>query len=178
MKLRGEILVGALLVLFGFLALLSALFNIDFGEICWPSLLILIGIWIIVRPRMVAGGTKVHQILFGDFTRSGDWVTGDEELWSFISDVDLDFTSAVLPEGETTIKIFGFVGDVNVRIPEQIGFRVDAHGFVTEARVMDEKRSGYFFQPIEFISPDYAEAETKINLQVFSFVGEITIRGA
>jgi hypothetical protein len=81
MKLRGEVLVGALLVAVGILALMSTLLNVDFGLICWPSFFILLGIWIIVRPRMVSEDTDVHLIFLGHLDRTGEWEVSDLEIW-------------------------------------------------------------------------------------------------
>jgi hypothetical protein len=178
MKLRGEVLVGALLVLIGFLALMSTLFNVDFGLICWPSFFILLGIWIIVRPRMVSEDTNVHLILLGDLHRSGEWDVSDKEIWSFITDVDLDFNQTSIPDGETSIKMYGFIGDIDVSIPADVGCKVNSFGFITDARILDEKKTGYFLQPVKYSSENYETAEKKISIDLLAFIGEIKIRQA
>ncbi len=178
MKLRGEILVGVLLVAIGFLALMSTLFNVDFGLICWPSFFILLGIWIIIRPRMVSEGTNVHLIFLGDLNRSGEWEVSDQEIWSFITDTDLDFTQTDIPEGETAIKFYGFVGDLNLALPAEIGFKLNAYGFVTNTRILGEKQTGFFLQPVQEQSENYMTASRKVNIDLLAFIGEVDIRRA
>lgn len=178
MKLRGQMLLGVFLVIIGFLTLLSNLFDIDFGLVCWPSFFILLGLWIIVRPRMVSEDTNVHLILLGDLHRSGDWQVSDLEIWSFITDADLDFMHASVPEGETTIKLYGFIGDLDLLLPADVGFKLNAYGFVTDARILGEKRSGFFLQPVEQASENYDSASKKINVELIAFIGEIKIRQA
>lgn len=178
MKLRGEILVGVILVLVGFVALVSNLFNIDFGLICWPSFFILLGVWIIVRPRMVSEDTKVHPILLGDLRRSGEWEASDQEIWAFIADVDLDFTQATIPEGETAIKMYAFVGDLDVTLPSDVGFTVNSYGFVTDARILDEKQNGFFLQPVQETSENYETASKKVSIYLLAFVGDVKVRQA
>ncbi|MGD8632187.1 MAG: cell wall-active antibiotics response protein LiaF [Anaerolineales bacterium] len=178
MKLRGEILVGVLLVLVGFVALVSNLFNIDFGLICWPSFFILLGIWIIVRPRMVSEDTSVHLILLGDLHRSGKWEVSDQEIWAFIADADIDFTQVEIPDGETAVKMYGFVGDLDISLPVEVGFKVNSYGFVTDARILDEKKNAFFLQPLQETSENYATAAKKINIDLYAFVSEIKVRQA
>jgi predicted membrane protein len=178
MKLRAEVVLGTLLVLVGFLALISTLFNVDFGLICWPTLFILLGIWIIVRPRMVSEDTNVHLIFLGDFKRSGGWEASDQEIWSFITDADLDLTNAEIHEGETSIKMYGFVGDLDVTLPSNVGFKVNAYGFVTDVNILGQKKTTFFLQPVQEASEDYALVAKKINLDMIAFVGEVKVRRA
>ncbi|MGD8552918.1 MAG: LiaF-related protein [Anaerolineales bacterium] len=178
MKLRGQVLVGVLLVAIGSLALMSNLLDIDFGAICWPSFFILLGVWIIVRPRMVSEETDVHLILLGDFNRSGGWKVADQEFWSFIMDANLDFTQADIPEGETDLKLYGFVSDIDILLPAEVGFKINSYGFVTNALVLGEKHTGFFIQPVQEISKNYATATKKINIDQLGFIGEVTIRNA
>lgn len=176
MKLRGEVLVGVLLVGIGSLALLSTLFNVDFGLICWPSFFILLGIWIIVRPRMVSEDTNVHLILLGDLNRSGEWKVADQEIWSFITDANLDFSQADVPEGETSIKMYGFIGDMDVTLPSDVGFKFHSFGFVTNAQIAGQKQTGFFLQPVQEVSSGYETATKKVNIELISFIGEVKIR--
>lgn len=176
MKLRGEVLVGVLLVGIGSLALLSTLFNVDFGLVCWPSFFILLGIWIIVRPRMVSEDTNVHLIFLGDLNRSGEWKVEDQEIWSFITDANLDLSQAVIPEGETSIKMYGFIGDIDVTLPADVGFKFDSFGFITNARIANQKQTGFFMQPVREMSAGYETAARKVNIELISFIGEVKIR--
>lgn len=176
MKLRGEILVGALLVAIGFLGLISTLFNVDFGLVCWPSFFILLGIWIIVRPRMVSEDTNVHLIFLGDLNRSGEWEVSNQEIWSFITDADLDFSNASIPEGVTKIKMYGFVGDIDLTLPVDVGFKLNAYGFVTDVRILGEKHTGFFLQPVQEVSDGYETASKKVDIYLLAFVGEVKIR--
>ena len=80
MQNRGQLILGGLLILFGALFLVSNIFNIDFGALCWPLAIILIGVWIIVRPRMVAEDTDLRMWVFGDHYRRGEWQAKDQHI--------------------------------------------------------------------------------------------------
>lgn len=174
MKKHTQILLGSALILFGTLIMMSNLFNIDIGAICWPSILIMVGVLIIVRPRIAPQGTDVRMLLFADMRRSGEWDVMDQEIWSFVGDVDLDFTQANFPEDEVTFQLYRFVGDVDIIVPEDIGISISSMGFVTEARLEGKKRGG-FMTPVRFTSDNYDSAVKRIRLEMISFVADLKV---
>jgi lia operon protein LiaF len=174
MKKQTQILLGSALIGFGALIMMSNLFNIDFGAICWPSVLILVGVLIIVRPRIAPEGTDVRMLLFGDLRRSGEWDVMDQEIWSFVGDVDLDFTQANFPEDEVTFQLYRFVGDVDIIVPQDIGISISSMGFVTEARLEGKKRGG-LLTPVRYTSDNFDSAVKRIHLEMISFVADLKV---
>ena len=174
MQNRGQLILGGVLILFGVLFLISNFFNIDFGAICFPTLIILIGVWIIVRPRMVSEDTDLRMWIFGDHYRRGEWLAKDQEVWSFIGDVNLDFTEAKLEKPETTLKIYTFVADIDLTVPEDLGLSISWFGFVTDGRIHG-KRLGGFVSPVHYTSEGYESASKKVNVELFSFVGDLKV---
>ena len=63
-------------------------------------LLIFIGLWLVLRPRMSGPDTAVTQKLIGNIQRSGAWAVTNEEFNLLVGDVDLDFRNAQIPLGE------------------------------------------------------------------------------
>lgn len=51
MHSRGQFILGGLALFVGLVSLLSLIFDIHFSAFCWPVGLILVGIWLLVRPR-------------------------------------------------------------------------------------------------------------------------------
>jgi lia operon protein LiaF len=174
MKKQTQILLGSVLIGFGFLILLSNLLDIHLGAICWPSFLILVGVLIIVRPRIAPEGTDVQMHFFGDLRRSGEWDVMDQEIWSFVGDVDLDFTQANFPEGEVTFKLYRFVGDIDIIVPKDIGISITSTGFVMEAR-LDGKKRGGLVTPIRYTSENFESAAKRIHLEMISFVADLKV---
>jgi len=84
-------------------------------------------------------------------------------------------TRAEVPEGETEIRVFGFVGDVDLLVPEGVGITVSSTAFVTDARVLGQKRESIVV-PFHQASDDYETAERKIRLEVTSFVADIKVK--
>lgn len=174
MQNRGQLILGGALILFGVLFLISNFFNIDFGAICWPMLIILIGVWIIARPRMVSEDTDVRMWLFGDHYRRGEWQAKDQEIWSFIGDINLDFTEAELEKPETKLKIYTFVADIDLTVPDGIGLSISWFGFVTDGRIHGERMGG-FVTPVHYTSEGYESSSKKLDLELISFVGDLKV---
>jgi len=177
MRNRGGMLLGGALILFGSLALLSEVLDVRLGFLFWPLALIAAGIFILVRPKTGVSGAPVTMRLFGDDRRSGPWQAGHEELWSFIGDVYLDLTQAKIEPGEIHYRVLSFIGDVELVVPEGMGVSVSSVGFVTEASLFGTTMGG-FLSPVDWSSDGYAEAESRIRLEMISFIGELDLRRA
>ncbi len=174
MRTRGQLIIGAIVILIGFLMLIGAVFDVDFGILCVPTILILVGIWVLVRPQLVRPGTGVAVRLLGDIRRSGVWTLADEEIWVGIGDVRLDLTEAEVPEGKTALRIYGFVGDVRLVVPEGVALAVASSAFVCGARVFGRK-TDTFLGTFYWESEGYQEAARKIELETLHFIHTLRI---
>lgn len=175
MRSQGALFIGIFLVAIGLFFLLGVIFNFNAWAYCWPIGLIALGIFLLLRPRWLSADTAVQQKFVGDIRRDGVWNVTDEEMWLFVGDIKLDLTRAKIPAGETRLRIFSFVGDVDVLLPAGVGISLSAQGFLTEAKLFGQKRES-FFAPIHFSSDDYEVAERKIRLEVVHFVGDVELR--
>jgi hypothetical protein len=174
MQNRGRALVGAFLVLLGGGFLLANLLQISLWSICLPSSLILIGVLLLLRPKIFGASSASNWYLFGDVKRSGEWAVTDEEFWLLFGDTKLDFTRAQLPVGETTFRINGFIGDVDVTVPPDVGVLVSASGFIVDVRTPAEKIDR-FLSLANVASPNYVTAERKLHLSTIFFIGDIDV---
>jgi predicted membrane protein len=174
MKDRTQLIFGAGLILLGALVLISNLFHIDFGLICWPVFLILAGAWLLLRPSLIREGDRLDVRIFGNVYRSGSWSVGDQEHWGFITDMKLDLTEAELPEGESVIRINSFVGDVDVKVPADLALSIRANGFVTDVRFKGNRYGG-FMVPVNVATEDYGEAVRRMRIDLACFVGDLKV---
>jgi predicted membrane protein len=172
---RSAIFFGGTLIAVGLLFLAGNLFNFNVWAVAWPLVLIGLGGWLLLRPRMVTPGTNVDFRFLGEIKRRGAWQVAPEDMTVFVGDIDLDFTQAIIPAGQTRLHISGFVGDVDVIIPKDVGIRVVSSAFVTDIKFMGQKHEG-FLSPVEFANPAYATAERKVLLETAWFVGDIKIK--
>lgn len=174
MRNQNQLVLGAILLVLGILFLFGTLFNISIGAFCWPMLLILIGVWWIVRPQMVGSDRVVTLHLFGDIDREGVWPVRDEEFWTIFGDIDLDLTRADLPPGETQFRFYSVFGDFELRVPAGVGVAVSASGVATDVTLGDRKQSG-FLSDIQMMSPGYEQAERRIRLNCLNIFGDIEV---
>ena len=174
MRNQGQLLLGGSLIFLGLVFLFGTLFRVNVWAFCWPIGLIVLGGWILLRPQMVAPGTPVHITPLGSIRREGAWRVASEEFWLFVGDAKFDMTQADIPSGETTLRLFGFVGDVVLTVPPGVGIAVSSTAFVTDLKIFGHHEEN-FVMPYTFTSDDYATAERKIRLDVAHFVASVKV---
>lgn len=172
MQNRGQLILGGGLLLIGLLLLVGNLFNINLWVFCWPALLIGLGVYLILRPQILGPGTRANIRPLGGVRRYGDWEVRNEEIWMFVGDIRLDFTRAAVPPGESRIRIYGFVGDVELLTSPDVGMAISAIGFFTDAALWGEKQES-FLAPVNFQTPNYAASERRIFVETFFFVSDL-----
>jgi lia operon protein LiaF len=175
MDKRLQIYVGATIVALGVLSLVGTLWNIDVWGYLWPLLFIAAGVLLLTRARSPERYGETHVRLLGDVRRLGAWTVREQEIWCIIGDVNLDLTQAEVPAGETPIRVVGFVGDVTVTLPEDVGLAVSTTAMVTTARVFGQKQD-YVFTPYRMESDAYREANRKIRLDLLYMVADLHVR--
>ena len=175
MRSRAQIVFGGFIILLGILFLLSNLFQVDFGDFCIPTVLILVGVLIIFRPRMLPEDIAFKLMPLGDIRRRGVWEVANEEVWFFLGSLHLDLSEATIPSGESTYRIFCFIGDVRLILPERIGASVSNMAFISDDRFLGKKYGG-LFTPVEWESDGYEEAERKIRIERVAFLGSVKVR--
>lgn len=177
MRIPGQIVIGALFIIAGLVLGLGAIFDVDVGVLCLPTAFILAGMYLLLRPYLIGSDAGIRTVILGNVRYDGNWQVTEGEIWMFVGDVRLDLTEAEIPLGETTIRLFAFVGDVRVWVPEGVGLAVDSTAFLTSYRMFGRKRES-FFAPLHLRSDDYEAAERRVRLDMISFVREIRVERA
>lgn len=174
MRSRGVMLIGIFLILMGVLALISNLTGVNFSRMCFPTVLILLGVLVLFRPRMVKEDTRVDFTLLGEYKRDGAWLVENTEIWSGIGEVKLDFTQSVIPAGETRIHIYHFLGDVVLRPGASMGLSLAASGLLNTVKWMGAKQDN-FLNAVQLSTANFSQAERKVIVEVTTFVGDIKV---
>ena len=175
MEKSGQLIAGTAIILIGLMLLVASLFDLPIWDLCWPTLLILLGLWILLRPRLAGPATGASLVPIGDIRRDEGWELENEEFWVFVADVDLDLRRADLPVGETRYRVTGFAGDVELLAPAEVGMAVNATAFVVTVKA-DGDKTDHILAPFHYTSDNYAAAERRVRLDVIWFAGEIRIR--
>ena len=175
MRNQGQIIFGLVIIVAGIIFLAGVLFDIDTGVLCLPTILILLGVLLLLRPWMAGPDTGLQMAVFGPVRRYGAWQVAEEEIWLLVGDVNLDLTEAEVPFGETRIRVFSSVSTIRLIVPEGIGVAVASTAIVTDSRFFGQKRDQILTAP-PLTSDDYETAERKIRLEPTMFVADVKVR--
>lgn len=174
MRSQGQLVVAIGIIVVGVVLLVANVLDIDLWMVCWPSLLIALGLLLLLRPQLVGSDPDASQRLLGDIRRRGPWDISDGEFWLGIGDVSLDLTETEIPLGETTFRVWGFVTDAEFVVPDDVGVAVSSQAFVSGAKFLGMKRDA-ILMPLRLVSDDYEAAERRIAIETRFFVGDIKV---
>lgn len=109
-----------------------------------------------------------------DFNQS-NWHLEPMNIYHGIGDYSFDLNKAYIPERETLIQLKGWIGDVNILIPEDIPIRVQAKVTIGEVTIFSSSSAHVFGPNVYFESPQYEEAVKKIDFVIDMMIGEVKI---
>ena len=172
---RWQIVIGIGLILLGLFALVEVLTGIDLWGLVFPLILVGIGVLLILRPKITGRDVQVEMPILGDVRKKGAWLVGNHEIWLLVGSTRLDFTDAEFPDGVGKIKLFGFVNEVKVILPEDVGLRIETNAFVSEFRSPEGKQER-ILTSLSYETPGYENAEKRVQIQSLGFVSEIQVK--
>lgn len=166
--------IAMLMISAGVIILAANFFREDGSDIFWPLVLVLVGLWFIFGPSVFQNENFKLRFIT-NIQKYGNWQVKSQEMLAFVHDVDYDLTNAHIPKGETKITLMGFVTELNLRLPEDVGFSVTTNAFVTESKINEEKQE-FLMRGMKYTSPNYESSERKIHFEINSFVVELSAR--
>ncbi len=96
------------------------------------------------------------------------------DISSGIGDLEIKTKGGKLSQGLNRIIISGFIGDIRIFIPRTTPNFVQCSNFIGDID-MSGRRSDGFNNNVEYCSDDYNSAESKLFIQVNSFIGDVRI---
>jgi len=174
MRKQGLLVFGLALIVLGVLGVLGGVLDIRWGAWFWPLVLIGLGAWMILRPRMLPEGVTVTQKVLGDVKREGVWQVVNEDIAMVLGDARLDLSQAEMPDGETSIAVSHLLGDAKVKLPEGIELDLTVNELIPDVKVFDAKYEG-FGTPVHVVTPGYEAAQKKLKLQVSALLGDVRV---
>lgn len=179
---RGHLFWGVLFIVLGGLLVADRLemitFTLDMVWKLWPLVLVYIGfrmltghgIRVMINTDKKEGHTHTHKHKQGrSFGRivsevsykDENWTVEPIDRWSGVGDIDFDFTKAFIPDKETKIRLFGWVGDIKILIPEDVEFSVEANANVGDIHIGDYGEEG-LLKEFYYTTNGYGEAVRKL----------------
>jgi predicted membrane protein len=175
MQKKLILVTGSSLILIGLIIIAAMLFNFNAWSVLLPVLLIAGGLVLILRPDLTNSLGVDYFVLIGDLSRDGNWQVNDFGAVNIIGDVNLDFRDAIIPDGTTNIAISGFVNDVKLYIPDNVGYAINAQGFVVNTKIAGSEDTR-FLMPFETRSANYEMSEKKLDIETRFFVHELKLK--
>ncbi len=175
MKNRTIIVFGSVLILIGLFSIIESLTKINLWAILFPILLILVGIFLILRPNFIFEDSNFVFRFVNETKKNEPWMVKSTETLAFVSETVLDFSQAIIPEGDTKIRFNSFVNEIDIVLPSDAGLKISAWGIVKEVKVNGQKED-QLFVPFDYQTPDYDSQTKKISIEIFSFVASIKVK--
>lgn len=172
---RWQIILGIVLIVMGLFALVDTIFNINPWRYFGPLLLIGIGVLIIMRPQIAGKDVNVQMPIFGDVRKKGFWEVTQHEIWWIVGTSWLDFTDASFPSGDAVIKIFGFVTEVKITLPDDVGLQINSSAIVSELKDQNGKDER-ILNMLDYQSENFESAEKRVTIQTLGFVSEVRVK--
>jgi len=170
--------IGAALVLLGLLLLLGTLGVVRFGQVMaifWPALLIVFGLFLLLRPgrRHVyheSGSPVVGELVLG----KEPWELRDGETRMAVGRIYVDLRQARIQPGETKLTLGGGIGSIQVVVPQDLKVSVWAEVGVGSVNVLGEKADGLGRQ-LSYASVGYDGAEKRVKMKISLGMGEAIV---
>lgn len=112
--------------------------------------------------------------VLGDIHKTGSWEARRHEFWWFVGETRLDFSNAFFPEREAKIKVLGFVNDVKIYLPSDVGLRIHSFSFLSDFHVPGKKEER-FFASLDDRTANFDLVDKGVEVQIMSFVAEIRV---
>ncbi|MEC5423685.1 cell wall-active antibiotics response protein LiaF [Virgibacillus sp. C22-A2] len=193
-KKGGSWVFGSFFLLFGALLLLDRFDMIIFAfrDIfkLWPLLIVYIGFMLIGFSKgnvIYVGGKgkgkgkgKAYYNNKSSFSigtheySEPNWKVQPMNVSNLAGDFYFDFTKAFIPEKEIPVRISSLAGDVNIVMPENVDFRVEASIKAGEIDVVGQKVDG-INRTLTYESLNYDKAVRKIDFTIKLKAGSIRI---
>ncbi|HUI64837.1 MAG TPA: cell wall-active antibiotics response protein LiaF [Bacteroidota bacterium] len=187
---------GATLIVLGVLFLLDStgLFHIsDFFQTYWPLLLVLWGIFILIRrdsrrkdsPEKSFAGRVDADVtsetidsanVFGEVdVRVTSSAFKGGSATTIFGDVSIDCRGGAIADGEHTLKISSVFGRSRLYVPPGSALNVSAHTLFGDASVFEQKRSG-ISAFVKYTTPGYETSQKRLRVDISQVFGEVLVR--
>lgn len=174
MKNRTAVLLGSLLIVIGLFSIVDLVFDINLWSLILPLFLISVGLFIILKPKTMPGGSEFVLRFVNDSRERDDWKLESGEYLSFVSNLEWDLSKVDVKDGETRIRMNSFVNDLKLTLPDHAGLKLVSKGFVHDTKVQGRDED-HIFATFEYETPDYQLQSKQIFIELLAFVSEIEI---
>lgn len=177
----GQFVTAVILIAIGVIYLGRNLDLFDFNtailwNLIWPVILILIG-FNLLRGKVHGGG--------GRFTFMGGTKLGGSQPWrlesgsyfAFMGGIEMDLTTAEIPEGETVLDLTAVMGGIDVRVPPDLAVIYEGSAVLGGVTFKDQEDGGII--ATRKVEQNTVEGDKRIvRIQARAILGGVEIKEA
>jgi len=135
------------------------------------------GLYLIRSKRVNNDDSFQQKHKFIDSIRWGKepWILRSTSIWHVVGETNIDLSLAILEQRETTLVLQGIVGDVDIKVPEDIGVTVSASVVFGQIDAAYERETGVM-NKLEWQSPNADACDHRVKLIISFLAGNVTIK--
>ncbi|WNR45521.1 cell wall-active antibiotics response protein LiaF [Paenibacillus roseipurpureus] len=164
---KGYVLMGiGAVILFG-----------DHLTIVIAVVLISLGLFFIRSKQVHKDDTYIQKQKLVDSVRLGrePWIMRNTSTWYLVGETYIDLSLAILEQKETTVILQGIVGDIDIKVPDDIGVSVTASIMFGQLHIADQREAGVM-NKVVWQSDNYVHSDHKVKLVLSFIVGDIKVK--
>lgn len=166
---------GAGLLVLGLFVLFVVVSGENLLMVFMPFLMIGFGVLLMISPTLLPSNANRTIQFIGEYRQHYCNTIDDHAIVMGMGDVDLDFSHISLPSGDTLLKIYCFAGGVRLKFRDGLAYRIHSRAFVGEVHA-DGKDEELIVAAYQKNTPDYPVSGQRLDIEIYSFVSEITIQ--
>ncbi|OCT16741.1 hypothetical protein A8709_08755 [Paenibacillus pectinilyticus] len=164
---KGYVLMGVgAVILFG-----------DHITIVVAVVLISLGLFFIRSKQIHKDDTYIQKQKIVDSVRLGrePWILRNTSTWYMVGETYIDLSLAILEQKETTVILQGIVGDIDIKVPDDIGVSVTSSVMFGQLHIAEERESGVM-NKVVWQSENYQHGDHRVKLILSFIVGDIKVK--
>lgn len=126
-------------------------------------------------PHSSVNGKRKYEKLLGELHIDCNGISLENVDISFVlGEVKVMLSGGILSKGLNRVVISGFLGEINIFLPKEFPYFIQASNFLGEIE-LDGQKSSSIGNSLESQSPNYMEAESKLYISINSFLSTIKV---
>ncbi|MDI7247256.1 MAG: cell wall-active antibiotics response protein [Bacillota bacterium] len=142
-------------------------------RVLWPAVIILIG-WSLIRGSSGAGGTH-WAVMSGIECKAPGWNLEQGNYIAFMGGVELDLTTANIPDGTTTLNLTAIMGGIEVKVPADLAVECQGTAILGGVHCLDEEGGGIVASRA-FSRPGAEGASKKLIIHAWTLMGGVDVK--
>jgi len=124
-----------------------------------------------------AASVAVYNKGAGNIEMAGPMILGPTRYETFLGEIHLDLTQAVIPEGETALSASTVLGEIKILAPADVGVAVRAGTLLGSTEVLGRKGGSVSADEMA-VTDDYATASRRLRIEARTVLGDVAVRRA